>query len=75
LYIKQAEAAAVSGNVSQAAANFAKAQQYDRSVTEPSELLVAYAGEAVKAFEESDSDVNFVAALGKLQAIGLDCLE
>ncbi|MEY4568040.1 MAG: hypothetical protein RLY14_3010, partial [Planctomycetota bacterium] len=70
-YLKESEASARSGNSSQAAASLAKAQQYDKSISMPTALLAAFAGDTVKAFELSDSEENLTKvldAMGKVPA-------
>jgi formylglycine-generating enzyme required for sulfatase activity/serine/threonine protein kinase len=68
-YVKEAENFARSDNSSQAANSLAKAQQYDNSVSTPRTLLAAFASDAVKAFEISDSDDNLKKATEALRKI------
>ena len=72
-YVKQAEAAAQSGNTAQVVASASKAVEYDESIVIPPAVLLVLADESVKQLEQSSSDANrdvALAVIAKLSESG-----
>jgi len=74
-YLKQAEEAAQSGNASQVFASTTKAVEYDESISIPVAIVIVFADESVKQFEQSSSEANknsALAAIAKAQGADAD---
>ena len=72
-YMKQAEEAARSGSASRVFASTAKAVEYDESISIPVAIVIVFADESVKQFEQSSSEANkkaVLAAIAKVQGAG-----
>ncbi|MEY4566185.1 MAG: hypothetical protein RLY14_1155 [Planctomycetota bacterium] len=68
-YVKQAETTLSTGKTTEASASIAKAQQLDRAVPIPNEVVTVIAEDAVKTFEQTENDQSLAVARLSIEAL------